>query len=261
MQRHSSQSCSDCLGASSVLAQPDDFSAYISGDRRSGYTFLTPETRALQNDEFANPGMLWVEQGSELWNAPAGPEGRSCATCHGQAKLSMRGVAARYPAYDAGSRRVINLEQRINMCRAERQGSEPLAYESRELLGITAFVANQSRGMPVAVSTGGDGRSKLRAADVTCSTPGSASSILPAATVTRTVSARDCAANRSARGRSTAFQFTASSGRRWARPTACSPGATKPSGPSPFRWDRRIMSTSSCSLNREQTAYLSRLRA
>ena len=41
------------------------------------------------------------------------------------------------------------------MCRAERQGLEPFAYESRELLGITAFVANQSRGMPVAVSTGG----------------------------------------------------------------------------------------------------------
>ena len=99
-------------GAAPVRSQPDDLSAYISGDRRSGYTFLTPETRALQNDEFGNPGMLWVEHGSELWNASAGPEGRSCATCHGQAKLSMRGVAARYPAYDEGSRRVINLEQR-----------------------------------------------------------------------------------------------------------------------------------------------------
>ena len=143
------------LGAASVLAQTDDLSAYISGDRRSGYTFLTPQTRALQNDDFANPGMLWVEQGRRMWKAPAGPSGQSCATCHMDAAASMRGVAARYPAYDAQSKRVVNLEQRINMCRTQKQGVAAFAYESRDLLAITAFVANQSRGLPVAVKTDG----------------------------------------------------------------------------------------------------------
>jgi sulfur-oxidizing protein SoxA len=32
-----------------------------------------------------------------------------------------------------------------------RQGAAPLDYESRELLALTAFVASQSRGMPIAV--------------------------------------------------------------------------------------------------------------
>jgi L-cysteine S-thiosulfotransferase len=33
------------------------------GDRRSGYDFASPETRAMQDDDTANPGMLWVAQG------------------------------------------------------------------------------------------------------------------------------------------------------------------------------------------------------
>lgn len=118
------------------------------GSKRSGYTFLTPETRALQDDEFANPGMLWVEQGRALWRT-------GCTNCHGDVATSMRGVAARYPAYDAAAGRVINLEQRINQCRVERQKAPPFPYESLELLALTALVGRQSYGMPVSVATDG----------------------------------------------------------------------------------------------------------
>jgi sulfur-oxidizing protein SoxA len=141
------------LAAAGIAAAQQDLSAYVAGDRRSGYTYLTPETRALQNDEFANPGMLWVEEGERLWNAaPAG--GKSCAGCHGDAAGSMRGVAARYPAYDDALTRVINLEQQINQCRG-RQGRPALAWESRELLALTALVGRQSRGLPVSVMIDG----------------------------------------------------------------------------------------------------------
>ena len=34
-----------------------------------------------------------------------------------------------------------------------RQGSAPLAFESRELLALTAYVAQQSRGMPIEVQS------------------------------------------------------------------------------------------------------------
>ena len=61
----------------------------------------------------------------------------------------MKGVAARYPAFDAAQQRPIDLEQRINACRAEHQQAPPLARESRELLALTAYVARQSRGMPI----------------------------------------------------------------------------------------------------------------
>jgi sulfur-oxidizing protein SoxA len=44
----------------------------------------------------------------------------------------------------------LNLGQRINVCRSERQQAAPLAYESRELLALGAYVGVQSRGMPIA---------------------------------------------------------------------------------------------------------------
>ena len=58
-------------------------------ERRSGYDFAAPETRAMQDDDSANPGILGVLQGSALWAAKTGTGDRSCADCHGDAPSSM----------------------------------------------------------------------------------------------------------------------------------------------------------------------------
>ena len=139
------------IAAGWALAQQAP-TGYTSGERRSGFTFLTKETQALQNDDFANPGLLWVEQGEGLWRTAAA-DGKSCRSCHGEA-TAMRGVAAKYPAYAADAGRVVNLEQRINLCRGQ-QSLPPLPYESQELLAITALVSRQSLGMPVTVAVDG----------------------------------------------------------------------------------------------------------
>ena len=114
-----------------------------AADKRSGYQDASPETRAMQDDDASNPGFLWVQQGEALWAERAGNAGRSCADCH----ASMRGVAARYPVFDARLGRPITLAQRIQQCRVERQGAGPLAPDSDALLGLTAYVGLQSRGM------------------------------------------------------------------------------------------------------------------
>jgi sulfur-oxidizing protein SoxA len=120
-------------------------------DRRSGYDFAGPETRAMQDDDMSNPGMLGVLQGETLWAARTGAAERSCADCHGDARTSMKGVAARYPVFEPALARPLDLEGRINRCRGEHQGAEPFAGESEDLLALTAFVAYQSRGLPIAV--------------------------------------------------------------------------------------------------------------
>ena len=121
-------------------------------ERRSGYEFMGRETRMMQDDDATHPGMLWVLDGEALWNRKAGAADRACADCHGDARASMKGVAARYPAFDAAARRPVNLEQRINICRTERQKAAPLAFESRDLLALTAYVARQSRGLPIKIA-------------------------------------------------------------------------------------------------------------
>ena len=119
-------------------------------DRRSGYADLGRETKAMQNDDTANPGMLSVLDGEALWKTKTGGAGRACADCHGDARSSMKGVAARYPAFESKLSRPVNLDQRINICRAGRQQAPPLAYESKELLALSAFIGMQSRGEPIA---------------------------------------------------------------------------------------------------------------
>jgi sulfur-oxidizing protein SoxA len=110
----------------------------------------------MQADDMANPGMLWVTRGEALWNAGAGTA--SCASCHGDAGTSMRGVAARYPRHDAASATIMDLEARIEDCRVRRQRLRPLARESEDLVALTTYVAFQSRGMPVNVEIAGAAR-------------------------------------------------------------------------------------------------------
>ena len=122
-------------------------------ERRSGYSFMAPDTKAIQDDDTANPGMLWVLDGEKLWNTRTGAASKACADCHNDARASMKGVAARYPAFDKTLGGPVNLEQRINLCRTGQQQATPLPYESRDLLALTAFVARQSRGLPIDAAT------------------------------------------------------------------------------------------------------------
>jgi len=119
---------------------------------KSGIEFVSDDLRKLQADDFANPGMLWVARGEKIWGEAAGNARKSCAACHGDAAKSMRGVAARYPHMDPGAARLVNLEGRINLCRDRKQQAQTLGLESDELLALTAYVAHQSRGVPVSVS-------------------------------------------------------------------------------------------------------------
>jgi L-cysteine S-thiosulfotransferase len=119
---------------------------------KSGSEFVSQELRKLQADDFANPGMLWVTRGAKLWSEPAGSSGKSCAACHGDAAKSMKGVALRYPRVDPAAARLVNLEDRINLCRERNQGAAPLQHESGELLAVSAYVSHQSRGLPAAVT-------------------------------------------------------------------------------------------------------------
>ena len=68
--------------------EPDDADylpapeGHVLSEIISGYYFRSPETQALQDDDFENPGFLWVEQGEELWANIDGSAGQACASCH-----------------------------------------------------------------------------------------------------------------------------------------------------------------------------------
>jgi L-cysteine S-thiosulfotransferase len=125
---------------------------------KGGIEFQSADVRALQADSFGNPGLLWIERGEALWKTPPAKGAPSCAACHGDGS-SMKGAAARYPRYSPGLRQVVNLEGRINSCVIENQHATAYAWESPELLSLTAFVASQSNGVPVEPDTQPESRS------------------------------------------------------------------------------------------------------
>lgn len=119
---------------------------------RSAYDDLSVETQALQDDPFANPGLLWVDQGRELWADES--RGPSCASCHtGEgAAHPLATAVTRYPRLDPQGGGLINLTQQINRCRTERQQLPKLPYESEPLLALTTYLKSLARGEPVTLT-------------------------------------------------------------------------------------------------------------
>ena len=125
----------------------------------SGWVFRDADTQAMQMDDFDNPGMLYVDQGAEMWATPAGTSEKSCADCHGDASESMAGVRAVYPKWNESAGEVRSLQMQINACRTEQQGAEAFKYGKDEINAMEAFISMQSRGMPVDVAIDGPAQS------------------------------------------------------------------------------------------------------
>ncbi len=121
----------------------------------SGWHFRSDETQALEMDDFDNPAMIFVEFGQEQWDKVEGTAGKSCASCHGSAEESMKGVRAVYPKWNETAGELRTLAMQINDCRVNRMGAEPYKYTGGEMANMEALISVQSRGMPVNVAIDG----------------------------------------------------------------------------------------------------------
>jgi len=138
------------LAAALGLASPAS-----AQELRSATTFLSPELRRQQHDPARNPGWFWVEQGADLFREPPPGGGKACIGCHAAPETSLAGAATQYPQVDAESGTLLNLEGRVEQCRAERQQAPRFGHESQELLALTAYLASLARGRPMSVRTDG----------------------------------------------------------------------------------------------------------
>jgi sulfur-oxidizing protein SoxA len=128
--------------------------------RQSSYQLMAAENRMMQDDPNLNPALFWVMDGHSLWQEKAGKRNVSCASCHGDSGKKMTGVATQFPKMQKGILRT--LEGQINQCRTSKQEAAALAYESKELLALSTFVATQSKGMPIAIQETPQNRKNLQ---------------------------------------------------------------------------------------------------
>lgn len=125
---------------------------------RSGWTFRTSETQALQMDDFDNPGMIFVDQGMDVWNTVEGSADKSCASCH-EGPESLKGLRAELPKWNEDAGKVYTMEMYINDCRTERMGADAYGWNDKDMVNLTALISVQSRGMPVNVAIDGPAQS------------------------------------------------------------------------------------------------------
>ncbi len=147
------------IASAGVIAAPDTsdpaLKPYVKGDKYTGFVIADPQTREMQEDEFQNPAYLWVQGAESDWSKVEGEAGYSCASCHAKPER-LRGVSARYPMVDKASGELMSIEHRINQCRTERMKAPEWKWESDQMLGMSALVGSQSRGMPVNVKIDGE---------------------------------------------------------------------------------------------------------
>lgn len=120
----------------------------------SGWHFREDDTRAMQKDDFDNPGMVFVDRGMDSWNAAQGKNGESCAGCH-QGPESMAGLRAVTPRVDAKTGNLMIMEDYINGCVTERMGLEAWGVTSNKMKDMLALISMQSRGEVVNVAIDG----------------------------------------------------------------------------------------------------------
>ena len=131
------------------------FVGSVFAEPRSGYEFIKPETRVMQDDDFSNPGLIAVERGEELFNQTHNSSGKSCAGCHGEAgeKLNTMEIA-RYPVYNSSTKEIVTLQKRISNCRSGIT-DKSLAADHPDLVALETFVRSRARGEAVNVQVDG----------------------------------------------------------------------------------------------------------
>lgn len=99
-------------------------------------------------DPFVNPAADRIDTGAALF-AKAGPSGKSCATCHADAKAFV-GWAVSMPKWNAQASKMIGVEEFIYRHAKATTGGEYL-MQGRENTDLSVFLHSLSNGKPIRV--------------------------------------------------------------------------------------------------------------
>jgi len=167
-----------------LLAWTGQAGAQLTGEEQQ--RAVSEEGAEAIGEEF-NPGELDIDEGKALF-MKEGPNGKSCASCHGKNGEDLDGVAAKYPkvvdnVYPTGNTSgpdlahkgqkqgeelnpakaikgegVRTLGMQINLCRINQMDAEPYSFSQKhgtDMRYMTIFVKSLSNGQPLDIKTTG----------------------------------------------------------------------------------------------------------
>ena len=172
------------VAMAALLAWTGQASAQLTGEEQQ--RAVSEEGAEAIGEQF-NPGELDIDEGKALFQKE-GPNGKSCATCHGKNGEDLVGAAASYPkvvdnVYPTGQTSgpdlvhkgqkqgeelnpakaikgegVRTLGMQINLCRMNNMDGEPYSFSQKhgtDMRYLTIFVKSLSNGQPLAIKTTG----------------------------------------------------------------------------------------------------------
>ncbi len=129
-----------------VLALSLSVNVWADQNPVSGYDFLNDQIKAIQDDDFLNPGMETVEQGRVIFN-DFEEEETACSSCHGVngEKLDRKKIAS-YPLFDEKYEKLLTLQDRVHACWTDKLDRFPLMYDEPKAVALETFARSLARG-------------------------------------------------------------------------------------------------------------------
>jgi sulfur-oxidizing protein SoxA len=106
-----------------------------------------------------HPGHSFVDEGREMFHKP-GPNGKSCASCHGQDGVKLEGAYAKMPRYYKDIGKVADIDLRILSCMTKYMGYDKKdkkfmkkfnKWSGPYRVPLASFVASLSNGQEINV--------------------------------------------------------------------------------------------------------------
>jgi sulfur-oxidizing protein SoxA len=125
----------------------------------AGVTSAASEKDLALYNTGINPADTDIDAGAEFFNKTQGEKKTSCAACHGGAspQKDLKGSAVTFPKWSGSARKVVAIEDRINICLG-MIGAEKLELKSPLMLGTSLYVRSLSSGMNINVRTDGEAK-------------------------------------------------------------------------------------------------------
>ncbi len=141
------QEISDMVAFLKTLKSPAVFKTMLDDPSKRP----APVEKRENLDPIENPGMWAVDKAQELWKQ-TGPAGKSCESCHSNAKEALKTWAASMPAWEPRLNKVLGVEEFVTRHAKATTGADWL-METDENRAMSVYLHNLANGAPIKIDT------------------------------------------------------------------------------------------------------------
>lgn len=147
----------DIVAFLKTLKEPAKF----KDDLENPATRPIPQETRDNLDPFVNSAMEALEQAQTLY-AKAGPNGKSCASCHAKPQQAFKTWAAKMPRFEPRLERVLGVEEFVTRHARATTGQEILMQGANNI-ALSIYLRHLANGAPIAVDVKSTGASAANA--------------------------------------------------------------------------------------------------